>query len=149
MVRPDGSMGIMSFREIPDDSFQVETRLSKFNHRTFLKYEATGDEEMFRIEIKHIFGRFDVNIPPRAAASQLLCMLANNTGSFGTTTAFIGAESQEGTIYATLNSFHHFLTSWSDTDIGKTITLHLFDMAMRLVTEDTSLTMLKTFVGHS
>ncbi len=102
---------------------------------------------MFRIEIMHLFGRFDVNIPPAAAAGQLLRMLAHNTGSFGTTTAFIGALSQGETVYATLNSFHHFMTSWADMEIAQALMLHLFDLKMGLIVKDSSLTMLKTFGG--
>jgi len=90
--------------------------MSEFGHKTYVKYEATGDDDMFRVEITHIFGRFDLNVPPNSAAGQLLRMLVHNTGSFGTTTAFIGALSQSNTFYATLNSFHHFVTAWNDAD---------------------------------
>ena len=83
----------------------------------------------------------------QAAAGQLLRMLVHNIGSFETTTAFLGAISQEKTFYATLNSFHHFLSSWEDVDIAKALTLHLFDLMMGFVTEDSSLTMLRRFGG--
>ncbi|MGA3026506.1 MAG: hypothetical protein ABSF98_17220 [Bryobacteraceae bacterium] len=111
MIRSEGAFGIRSFREMPDDSFRLETALSEFGHKTFLKYEATRDNEMFRIEIRHVFGRFAFDVPPTAAADQLLKMLTRNTGSFGETTAFIGAYPQGDTVYATLNSVHHFVTA--------------------------------------
>ena len=145
MVREEGAMGIKSFKESGNDSFELETQLSEYGHRTWLKYEPTGDMEMFRVEITHFFGQLDVQINPQIAAGQLLRMLAKNTGSFETTTAFIGVQSIEDTFYATLNSFHHFVSSWRDEDIAKALNLHFFDLTMGLMTKDTSLTMLKLF----
>ncbi len=147
MVRSGGSLGVKSYHEAPDGSFQLVTGLSQYGHKTFLKYEATGDDDMFRVEITHFFGKFDVNVPPNLAAAQLMRMLVHNTESFGTSTAYIGASSQGNTFYATLNSFHHFVTAWSDADIAKALNLHFFDLGMGLVTEDSSLTMLKRFSG--
>lgn len=145
LVQMENRWGVKSYKQGPDGSFELETQLSEYNHQTLLKYEATNDNEMFRIEIMHVFGYLDVHLPPQAAAGQLLRMLAHNTGSFGSTTAYIGVTSDEDTFYATLNSFHHFVTSWSDADIAKALSLHFFDLTMGLLTKDTSLTMLKMF----
>lgn len=147
MIQQPGMAGVKGYEEQDDDSFTLKTHLSDSNHRTYLKYEVTGDNSMFRIEIKHVFGYLDVNISPNDAAGQLLSMLAKNTGSFNNTTAFIGVEQKErtGPIFATLNSFHHFLTSWSDADIAEALYLHFFDLVMGFTTKDKSLTMLKFF----
>jgi hypothetical protein len=147
MIKSGSKWSVKSYTENPDGSFELETKMSEYNHLTFLQYSATGDNEMFRIEIKHVFGFVDVDIPPQNAAGQLLRMLAHNTGSFSDTTAFIGVESDDdtGTFYATLNSFHHFVSSWSDADIAKALSLHLFDLMMGLTTKDTALTMLGMF----
>jgi hypothetical protein len=142
LTKQDG-VGIKSYKENPDGSFELETDLSEFGHRTHLKYEATGDNELFRVEIAHIFGLVDVRIPPTDAAGQLLRMLAHNTGSFGSTTAFIGVKPVDDKFYATLNSFHHFMTKWDDADIAGALSLHLFDLTMGLGLSDPSLTMLK------
>lgn len=146
MVRHPGA-GIKSYKEHANGSFEVETALSESKHQTFLKYEATGDNSMFRIEIMHVFGYLDVHIPPQNAAGQLLRMLAHNTGSFSNTTAFVGVKSDQdtGKFFATLNSFHHFITNWSDAEIAEALNLHFFDLAMGFTTKDTSLTMLKMF----
>lgn len=141
-MKQDG-VGIKSYTENSDGSFELETDLSEFGHRTHLKYEATGDNKLFRVEIAHIFGLFDVRIPPTDAAGQLLRMLAHNKGSFGSTTAFIGVKPVDDKFYATLNSFHHFMTKWDDADIAQALSLHLFDLTMGLGLSDSSLTMLK------
>ena len=147
LIRQGSVAGITSYKEQPDGSFEITTCLSELNHNTFLKYEATGDNEMFRIEIKHVFGYLDVRIPPQEAAGQLLQMLADNTGSFGNSTAFIGVTRDENTgqFFATLNSFHHFVTSWSDAEIAKALSLHFFDLVGSFTIQDSELTMLKIF----
>lgn len=149
MVREESSAGVKSFKDISDDTFELETQLSEFGHQTWLRYEPTGDMEMFRVEITHTFGYLDVRLEPQRAAGQLLRMLAKNTGSFENTTAFIGVQSVNDKFYVTLNSFHHFVTAWSDKEIAKALTLHFFDLTMGLITKDTSLTMLKIFGDES
>ena len=136
-------IGIKSYKENVDGSFELETDLTEFGHKTLLKSEFTGDHKLFRVEITHIFGLFDVRIPPTDAAGQLLRMLAHNTGSFSSTTAFLGVKPVEERFYATLNSFHHFMAKWDDSDIANALSLHLFDLRMGLCTSDPSLTMLK------
>lgn len=147
LVREGRGAGFETYKERSDGSFELQTRLSESDNKTLLKYEATGDNEMFRIEIMHIFGSVDVRIAPENAAGQLLRMLAHNTGSFSNTTAFIGITPGDtsGVFLATLNSFHHFVTSWNDADIARALYLHFFDIMMGLSTKDTSLTMLKLF----
>jgi hypothetical protein len=136
-------VGIKSYKENPDGSFDLETDLSEFGHQTNLKYEATGDNELIRIQITHVFGVFEVRIPPADAAGQLLRMLTHNTDSFTSTTAFIGAKPVGDKFYATLNSFHHFMTKWDDADIARALSVHLFDLTMGLTLSDPALTMLK------
>ena len=50
---------------------------------------------MFRIEITQIFGRLDMNMRSDLAVGQLLRLLENNTGSFFSTSAFIGIRERE------------------------------------------------------
>lgn len=146
LVQRPGAIRIKSYTEQDDGSFEVETPLSESNNKTTLRYEAIGDNTMFRIEIRHTFGYLDVRMSPQEAAGQLLRMLALNTGSFYNTTAFFGVQQEKtGRILATLNSFHHFLTNWSDADIAEALYLHFFDLVMGMTTKDTSLTMLKMF----
>jgi len=82
MSQDFGGTSLKGYIENPDGSFELETELSQFGHSTLLKYEATADKEMFRVEIIHTFGYVDVRISPDIAAGQLLRMLAHNTGSF-------------------------------------------------------------------
>jgi hypothetical protein len=147
MIREDNSVGIKSFQVIGDDSFDLKTNLSEFGHQTRLRFEPTGDNAMFRVEITHVCGYLDIRIGPDQAAGQLLRMLMGNTGSFQNTTAFVGVQRYDGddTFYVTLNSFHHFVTSWSDEEIAGALRLHLFDLTMGLVVKDSSLTMLKMY----
>lgn len=151
MVQEGDSIGIKSFEEISANTFKLETQLSEYGHGTWLRFEPTGDMEMFRVEITHVFGYLDIQLAPSIAANQLLRMLAGNTGSYGNTTAFIGVQKLEGddTLYVTLNSFHHFVTAWSDEEIAKALKLHFFDLMMGLVTKDASLTILKMFGDES
>lgn len=146
MVREaeERSVGVKSYEQVSDNIFKLETELSQFGHQTRLRYEATGDNEMFRIELTHTFGYLDVRIDPQHAAAQLLLMLEKNTGSFESTTAFIGVERKDK-LYVTLNSFHHFVTAWNDKEIAKALTLHFFDLTMGFMVRDGSLTMLKIF----
>jgi hypothetical protein len=147
MIREDNSLGIKSFQDMGDDSFDLKTNLSEFGHRTRLRFEPTGDNVMFRVEITHVCGYLDVRMNPGQAAGQLLRMLLGNTGSFQNTSAFVGVERYNGddTFYVTLNSFHHFVTSWGDEEIAEALRLHLFDLSMGLVMKDGSLTMLKMY----
>ena len=145
LVRKEGPISIKSYKEANERAYVLQTEYSQYGQQTWLKYEATGDEEMFRIEIKHVFGYLDVRTDPETAASQLLRMLAHNTGSFLNTTAFIGVEPAIDKFHATLNSFHHFLMSWSDDSIAEALNLHFFDLMIGLVVQDSLLTMLKSF----
>lgn len=145
MSQDSGSTSLKGYIENSDGSFELETELSQFGHSTLLKYEATADDEMFRVEIIHTFGYVDVRTSPDIAAGQLLRMLAHNTGSFSTTTAFMGVVSRNNRFDATLNSFHHFLSKWNDAEIAQALLLHMFDLTMGFMTKDTSLTMLKMF----
>lgn len=72
-------------------------------------------------------------------------MLAHNTGSFSTTTAFMGVASRNNRFDATLNSFHHYLSKWNDAEIAQALLLHMFDLTMGFMTKDSSLTMLKMY----
>lgn len=147
MVRDDGTIGIKSYEEVYDNTYKVVTQLSEFGHETRFRFEPTDDMTMFRVEITHVFGYLDTGPDPRAAARQLLLLLARNSGSFGNTTAFIGVQKRKGddTLYATLHSFHHFVMAWADEDIAEALRLHFFDLTMGLVTKDDSLTILKMF----
>src|ERR1043165_9359407 len=89
MSQASGGTSLKGYVENSDGSFELKTELSQFGHSTLLKYEATGDNQMFRVAIIHTFGYVDVRISPETAAGQLLRMLAHNTGSFSTTTAFM------------------------------------------------------------
>lgn len=149
MIREDGSAGIKSYEENDDGTFDLVTQLSEFGHETWLRYEPTGDEAMFRVKISHLFGEVDMSLAPQIAAQQLMRILWENTRSFSDTTAFVGVEKFPGDnkVYFTLNSFHHFLTAWRDEEIAEALRLHLFDLSMGLVTRDQSLTILKMYGG--
>jgi len=72
---------------------------------------------------------------------ELVSLIETNSAAI----KFIGVEPAENKFHATLNSFHHFLASWSDEDIAEALNLHFFDLMMGLALKDTSLTMLKSF----
>lgn len=147
LMRKEGPVGIKSYKVAGERGYVLQTDYSKHGHQTWLKCEMTGDEEMFRVEIKHVFAELDLRTDPETAAGQLLRMLAHNTGSFLNTTAFVGVEPVGDKFYATLNSFHHFVSSWSDDSIAEALNLHFFDLMMGLVVQDTSLTMLNDLPG--
>lgn len=137
---------IEAYKEIAG-SYQLEltTAYSEFGHRTYLRYEFTGDAEFIRIEIKHRFGYVDPDDEPNVVANQLMGLLRRNIGAFNGTTAFLGVEFEDGKFFATLGSFHHFVATWSDKDIASALTLHIFDIVTGLMTSDSSLTILKRF----
>lgn len=145
-TQSDNFKYIVAYKEIPGKyQFELITAYSKYGHQTLLRYEATGDLEFVRIEIKHRFGYLDIDGEPNAVANQLLGLLRRNIGAFNGTTAFLGVEFEDGKFYATLGSFHHFVTKWSDKDIANALTLHIFDIITGLMVSDASLTILKHF----
>lgn len=149
MIREDGYIGLRSYEENDDGSFDLVTQLSEFGHETWLKYDLTGDGALFRVKISHLFGELDKNVPPEVAAGQMLRILWQNTESFSDSCAFAGVERYDGDekIYATLNSYHHFLTAWRDEEIAEALRLFIFDLSNGFITYDKSLTMLKIYGG--
>jgi hypothetical protein len=143
MVRKGSSMGIKSYKDAGQDTFELETPYTEHGHRTWLRYEPNNSMDMFRVEVRHIFASVDVRVDPTTAASQLLTMLGGNVGSFLTSTAYLGVELRNGKYYAILNSFQHFVMNWSNEDIAEALSLLFFDLMAGLMMEDSSLTMLK------
>jgi hypothetical protein len=143
MVRKESPMGISSYKDAGEDTFELETAYTPYGHRTWLRYEPNNSMDMLRVEVRHVFGYIDVRVDPTTAASQLLTMLGRNAGSFQTTTAYLGIELVDGKYYALLNSFQHFVAKWSDEDIAEALSLLFFDMMAGLMVGDSSLTMLK------
>ncbi|HEV2707773.1 MAG TPA: hypothetical protein VGV59_17775 [Pyrinomonadaceae bacterium] len=142
LMKKQGAISILRYRDAGDSTFELTTNLSDISHRTWLKYEFTGDMEMFRVEIRHRFGEINKNVDTLTAARQLFTMLHKNIGSYGTSTAYIGIELEGDKSYAALNSFHHFLTKWSDEDIAQALHLHFFDLATSMLMDDANLTIL-------
>ncbi len=142
LMKKGGAISILSYRDAGNRTYELTTNLSDLRHRTYLKYEFTDDMEMFRVEIKHRFGGININVDELTAARQLFTMLHKNIGSYGTSTAYIGIEKEGERLYAALNSFHHFITKWSDEDIAQALHLHFFDLATGLLMDDANLSIL-------
>lgn len=146
MVRKESSFGIKSYKDVGDDTFQLETPFSEYGpYLTFLRYEPNNSMDMFRVEVRHIFASINVRVDPTTAASQLLTMLGSNVGSWQNSTGYLGVQSGNGEYYAVLNSFQHFVMKWNDEDIADALHLLFFDITTGLTTKDPSLTMIKEF----
>jgi hypothetical protein len=125
---------LTDFLEEDASSFELKTEYSKYDHRTWLKYEPTSDGEIVRMELTHLFGSLDFG---RSAPDpgHLLRLLSMNIPSFQGSGAYLGVRRSNDTFFVSLNSNPIFLTRWSDEDIAEALTTHLFDLTMALIFE--------------
>ncbi|MFN2456117.1 MAG: hypothetical protein ABR577_18085 [Pyrinomonadaceae bacterium] len=149
MIKEEDVSKFTGYEEVGDNTFELQTSLTRdCKHRTWLKFDATGDMELFRVELTHIWGYLDLNVDANVAANQLMHALVDNTGSYQGSSAYFGLKHNDGTFYLTLNAYHHFLMIWRDEDVARALSLILFDLTMGFITYDPSLTILKNFADN-
>ena len=118
---------IVDFRPHGATSFVLQTNLS--GHKTFLRYETTGDDEVLRIEITHGFGHLDLS---RTAdpTEFLLELLQENVPSFRSSGAYLGLKKESTRLIVCLTSTHQFVATMSDNDIAEVLSIVIFDLKM-------------------
>jgi hypothetical protein len=126
LLKEQNLAGLKDFREEDATLFEITTPYAEHGHRTWLKYEPNNDGSAVRMELTHLFGRmdFDKGVEP----AQLLGLLSMNVPSFRNSSAYIGANSIDGSFFVSLNATLIFLTKWSDEDIADALSIHLFDL---------------------
>lgn len=110
--------------QLDENNFELDWSLSKFDHRTFLKFEISGD--VLRVDIKHAFGH--VNLERGVSGEDFLKMLLENVGTFQKTSAYLGIKVIDETPATLLLSCPIFLLKWESRDIADVIQLHLLDI---------------------
>ena len=118
---------IVDFRPHGAHSFVLQTDLSK--HKTFLKYETSGGNEVLRIEIMHGFGHLDLNRSDDPTQF-LLELLEENVPSFRNSGACIGLKKESTNSIVCLTSTHQFVATMRDTDIAEVLSIAIFDLKM-------------------
>ena len=111
-----------------EKKFEIFTKLSEMDQRSFLDFEITGD--VIRVELLHLFGNL---ISERIGYNELLELLQQNTGQLGTTGAYLSVNIVEHHNYICLNSYHRYKVQWDDRDIADMISLHFFDIMSGLM----------------
>lgn len=127
----DGLTGsIEDYRLSSENTFELKTSFP--NHKTFLKYETTGEDEVLRIELTHFFAHLDLSKSP-APTEFLLGMFQQNVPSFRSSGACLGIRDSSPFPLLCLNSTHQFVTSLSDADIAELLSIAIFDLKMGLL----------------
>lgn len=118
---------IVDFRQHGDHLFVLQTSLS--GHKTFLRYETTGDDEVLRIEITHGFAHLDLSRTDNPTQF-LLELLQENVPSFRGSGACLGLKKESTRLIVCLTSTHQFVATMSDTDIAEAVSIAIFDLKM-------------------
>ena len=101
------------------------------NERTFLLvYPPESDDDIITITIEHYFGSLGLVGSDNYSNVGILCsQLSQNIGSYLGSGAYLGLTVPKNqTVYATLNSTHHFLDEWSDEHIAKILTYQIANL---------------------
>lgn len=118
---------IVDFRPHGAHSFVLQTNLS--GHKTLLRYETSGDNEVLRIEITHGFGHLDLSRTDNPTQF-LLELLQENVPSFRNSGACLGLKQESTHLIVCLTSTHQFIATMSDTDIAEALSIAIFDLKM-------------------
>ena len=113
------------------NTFSIDTDFSSAGHKMSLWFEANDD--FLRIEVTHIFGRFDLDRPPEAWAGNFVKMLMLNHPSVNTSCAYLAAKPENDALFATLQTSQVFLVKWTDEDIALALAVKFFDLMTGLV----------------
>ena len=144
-ARMHGILGILKasqpcvedFHEEDGCRFEISTPFSKYDQRTWLKYEPTSDGEIVRMQLTHLLGTLDIKEgldfdQLAKTTNQLLDLLKHNVPQFRGSSAYLGLEFRAGFHFVFLNAAPIFLTKWSDADIAEALGMQLFDLVMSL-----------------
>lgn len=120
---------IIEYKGSAADMFELQTDLAE--HRTWLKYETTGNGEVLRIELRHFFGHLDLS-KASDPARFLLEMFQQNVPSFRSSGACLGLQPGDPFPLVCLNETHQFITTMSNETISEILSIAIFDLKMGL-----------------
>lgn len=118
---------IVGFRVEGADAFELKTNFT--GHKTFLKYETSGDGAVIRIGLTHVFGHLDLSRTDDPTQF-LLAMLQENLPSFRNSSAYLGLRAGSPYPFVCLNATHHFLDTLSDEEITELLSIAIWDLKM-------------------
>lgn len=105
--------------------FEVTTKLSDSDHKTWVRFEFTGN--VIRVHLSHGFGC--LNLSRGLDANRLLRLLVENRGSFRNSCGYLAVQPVDSDLLITsLEANLHFLQKWDDQDIAEMIGLQFYDM---------------------
>jgi hypothetical protein len=118
---------LKGFQRVREDTFDLQTTLSDFDHRTSLGFSGL-DSAYLWIYLTHVFGTLD----PNTTIEHLQHILSLNNESYNGSGAFISVthNPDNNGFHVSLRSHQIFLTKWSDEDIADALATLLFNMFM-------------------
>jgi hypothetical protein len=121
---------ILDFKVESEDGFELKTNLTQ--HKTFLRYETSGADEVLRVELTHFFGHLNLG-KADDLTSFLSEMLEQNMPAFRGSGAYLGIQANSPFPLVGLCTTHTFILTLSDADIAEMLSITLFDLKMGLL----------------
>jgi hypothetical protein len=118
---------ILDFKVNSKDVFELQTSFTR--HKTFLRFETSGADEVLRTELTHFFGHLDLSKADNP--SQFLYeMLVQNVPSFRNSGYCLGIREHSPFPLVCLTATHQFILTLSDADIAEMLSIAIFDLKM-------------------
>lgn len=118
---------ILDFQVNSTDVFELQTNLTR--HKTFLRYETSGADEVLRTELTHFFGHLDLSKTDNPTQF-LYEMLVQNVPSFRNSGYCLGIRENSPFPLVCLTATHQFILTLSDADIAEILSIAIFDLKM-------------------
>jgi hypothetical protein len=116
---------ILDFKVNSSDVFELQTNLTR--HKTFLRYETSGADEVLRTELTHFFGHLDLSKADNPTQF-LYEMLVQNVPSFRNSGYCLGIRENSPFPLVCLTATHQFILTLSDADIAEILSIAIFDL---------------------
>jgi len=113
-----------------DGGVEVITSLTKsLNHRSFITYDITSDQQVVRFETKYVFGNLYYK---KMSIEDLLDILRQNDGTFLTTSCYAATQVIDDFEYISVQSCSPFLLKWPTKEIAEMLDLVFWDITAGL-----------------
>jgi len=115
------------------------------DHRTFVRFDVFSDGQKLSLNIEHVWGWLDTDLPAGDVGAQMIQAFKENTRTWHASGYFLGMREYDGTNLLTLNCSNCFLTRWSDEDIRELLRQRIFELGSAFMTYDPSLTAFRNY----
>lgn len=131
---------VTGFKAEDDGSFELITPYSEHDHRTWLVYEPTGDGEIIRVRIQHLFGFLEMKDAYSheeliVSTNQLYDLLKENNPQYRGSSAHLGLSFRDGNYFVFLLATPIFLAKWADAEIADVLEMQVMDIVTSLMFE--------------